>query len=101
MALPRRCSARTASVKTLLVGLTHECDFTCYLRVDGQVSPTRATIDKMPDKKDAEALEVMRPNQLKQVFGGVIKADNVDIDKARARHLKRKRRKSQPDSESS
>jgi hypothetical protein len=40
-----------------------------------------------------EPSKLILPNQLKQVVGGVLKMDKIDVDKARARHLKRKRRK--------
>ena len=38
-------------------------------------------------------LKLVPLNQLKQVIGGIIKEGQIDIDKARQRHLKRKRRK--------
>jgi hypothetical protein len=40
-----------------------------------------------------EPLKPMLPNQLKQLVGGIIKDGKIDIDKARARHWKRRRRK--------
>lgn len=44
----------------------------------------------MAEKKP---LELIPLNQLKQVVGGILKGDKIDVNKARARHLRRKRRK--------
>lgn len=44
---------------------------------------------------EKEPSKPMPLNQLKQVVGGILKMGKIDVDKARARHLKRKHRKKQ------